>query len=222
MILSERHRIWLGALATLVALALAAYGYSHWARKSIARHLLEQTARQLSSEQDHNLRAARDFMALVRERERFVSQLPAIAEIGKLLIREPSPYPIAELRNRLRTVYGAYMNANPEVLSITLASAADDGREILRVARDQRAQVVPVPESQLGPSPKLDLVRMAGFLPRGQVYVSPLQPGGASAQAGQNLMGQLCVVLVVHHQNADHLGLLIHPQRLGYLYDHPV
>ena len=108
MILSERHRIWLGALAALVALALTAYGYSQWVRKSIAGNLLEQTARQLSSEQDHNLRASKDFLALVRERERFVSQLPAIAEIGKLLIREPSPYPIAELRNRLRTVYGAY------------------------------------------------------------------------------------------------------------------
>ena len=203
MILSERHRIWLGALAALVALALAAYGYSQWVRKSIAGNLLEQTARQLSSEQDHNLRASKDFLALVRERERFVSQLPAIAEIGKLLIREPSPYPIAELRNRLRTVYGAYMNANPEVLSITLVSAADDGREILRVARDQRAQVVPVPETQLGPSPKLDLVRLAGFLPRGQAYESPLQPGGAIAQPGQHLMGQLTLAMPAHNSRGD-------------------
>lgn len=180
MSLNSRQKIWLGSVAAALLLALALTAYYQHLRSSQARNLLDRAARELGAEQDHNRRIGKEFIADIQANERFLNQLPIVQEIGKATTGKASVYSLAELKSRLSSVYRLFMQSRANVLGITLVNLAEEGREILRVQRDQGAIEV-VPESQLGATDSLELLKLAAALPRGQAYHSQIQLGKNSA-----------------------------------------
>ncbi|WP_158253610.1 response regulator [Chromobacterium alticapitis] len=122
----------------------------------------------------------RQFDQLQRD-ARFLSATPPIAGIVRANAnhgfdsKENTPLPI--WRKRLESIFGAFLQANPEISSLRLIGAQDDGQELLRVERGSLGAVSAVLPRPLSRRGGRDYVAGTLRLPPGQVYFSDLAMG---------------------------------------------
>jgi PAS domain S-box-containing protein len=139
--------------------------------------LMDASAKRLShTAQIVQIRFA-DILQALRSDAAFLTRIPALQNMAAKEGGGPSPQGSASeevtWRELVETSFQAFLESRPWYQAIGLSASAGNGRELMRIERDQGGIVV-VPQSQLNQQ-RIDLdFRRAMALPEGELYLSPV------------------------------------------------
>lgn len=163
--------------------------------------------------QTRNAILRRQFDQLDRD-VRFLSATPPIGGIIRAKadngIDKQEKSTLLDWNKRLTSLFSAFLAANPELTSVRLIGAADGGRELLRVERGTRGDIVVVAEGKLARRGDRNYVSEALRLPPGQVYFSDLSMGSRPREAhGAPPVPTLHVSMPVRDDRGSVFGVVV-------------
>lgn len=171
----HKNRIKMVAIATITLVACAIIGgYLH---NQAVQLILKEDANRLEQQVAQRVALIDDSIKNARKQVRFLYSTPPVEGLVRASLNDgvdPFDGTTTELwKQRLQTIFVAFLENNPEVLQARYIGYQNDGQELVRVDRNF-GNIFKVPEGQLQQKAHRDYFQAIAKLAPGKVYVSDI------------------------------------------------